>query len=68
MFRYVEKDKDEIALEEMIDEATYLCKELGFTYRIIKLCTGDLGFQSAKTYDIEVWAPGSKEWLEVSSI
>ena len=68
MFRYVEKDKDGLALKEMIDEATYLCKELGLTYRIIKLCTGDLGFQSAETYDIEVWAPGSKEWLEVSSI
>ena len=43
----------------MLEEATYLCKELGLTYRIIKLCTGDLGFQSAETYDIEVCAPGS---------
>jgi seryl-tRNA synthetase len=41
---------------------------LGLTYRVLKLCAGDIGFQSAKTYDIEVWSPGSAEWLEVSSI
>ena len=68
MFRYVEPNHDEFALEEMIEEASYLCKELELVHRVIKLCTGDLGFQSSKTYDIEVWAPGSKEWLEVSSI
>ena len=40
---------------------------LGLHYRVIELCTGDLGFGGAKTYDIEVWAPGQKAYLEVSS-
>ncbi|MCH8313098.1 MAG: serine--tRNA ligase, partial [Nitrospinae bacterium] len=68
MFRYVEPEQSETALGEMLDEATTLCKRLGLAYRVLKLCAGDIGFQSARTYDIEVWAPGSAEWLEVSSI
>ena len=40
---------------------------LGLPYRVIELCTGDLGFGAAKTYDIEVWSPGQNEYLEVSS-
>ena len=42
-------------------------RRLGLPYRVLELCTGDLGFTSAKTYDIEVWSPGCEEWLEVSS-
>jgi seryl-tRNA synthetase len=68
MFRYVEPEGSEEILEEMVGEASVLCERLGLTYRILKLCAGDIGFQSAKTYDIEVWSPGSAEWLEVSSI
>jgi seryl-tRNA synthetase len=68
MFRYVEPEGSEELLEEMVGEATTLCERLGLTYRVLKLCAGDIGFQSAKTYDIEVWSPGSAEWLEVSSI
>jgi len=68
MFRFVEPSESEAALEEMLAEAMTLCERLGLTYRVLKLCTGDIGFQSAKTFDIEVWAPGSDEWLEVSSI
>ena len=68
MFRYVEPDTSDAMLEEMIGEATTLCARLGLTYRVLQLCAGDIGFQSAKTYDIEVWSPGSAEWLEVSSI
>ena len=68
MFRYVEPEGSEEMLEEMVGEATTLCERLGLTYRVLKLCAGDIGFQSAKTYDIEVWSPGSAEWLEVSSI
>jgi seryl-tRNA synthetase len=68
MFRYVEPEGSEEILEEMVGEATTLCERLGLTYRVLKLCAGDIGFQSAKTYDIEVWSPGSAEWLEVSSI
>jgi seryl-tRNA synthetase len=42
-------------------------QRLGLHYRVINLCTGDMGFASAKTYDIEVWAPGQNQFLEVSS-
>ena len=52
----------------MVCEAESLCARLGLTYRVLQLCAGDIGFQSAKTYDIEVWSPGCGEWLEVSSI
>ena len=68
MFRYVEPEGSEEILEEMVGEAEVLCQRLGLTYRVLKLCAGDIGFQSAKTYDIEVWSHGSAEWLEVSSI
>jgi len=68
MFRYVEPDTSDEMLEEMVGQAETLCKRLGLTYRVLKLCAGDMGFQSAKTYDIEVWSPGCAEWLEVSSI
>jgi seryl-tRNA synthetase len=68
MFRYVEPESSDDILEEMVGEATVLCERLGLTYRVLQLCAGEIGFQSAKTYDIEVWSPGSSEWLEVSSI
>ncbi len=67
-FRFVEPEDSDQALEEMLEDATTLCERLGLSHRVVALCAGDLGFQSAKTYDIEVWAPGSEEWLEVSSI
>ena len=68
MFRFVEPQDSEAVLEEMLGEATTICERLGLTYRVLKLCAGDIGFQSAMTYDIEVWSPGSAEWLEVRSI
>ena len=68
MFRFVEPKEGNEALEQMLDEASELCEKLELSYRVVELCAGELGFQSAKTYDIEVWAPGSGEWLEVSSI
>jgi len=68
MFRYTEPDDSPAALNDMVSQATDLCARLGFTYRTLALCTGDIGFQSAKTFDIEVWSPGVQEWLEVSSI
>lgn len=68
MFRYVEPENSETHLEEMLNEARTLCERLELSYRVLKLCAGDIGFQSAMTYDIEVWAPGSGEWLEVSSV
>ncbi|MEM9283707.1 MAG: serine--tRNA ligase [Verrucomicrobiota bacterium] len=55
------------ALEKLTAEAETVLQKLGLHYRTIELCTGDLGFSSAKTYDIEVWAPGHGSYLEVSS-
>ena len=68
MFRYVEPEDSERALEEMVEQATTLCERLGLPHRVLELCAGDIGFQASKTYDIEVWAPGSGEWLEISSV
>jgi seryl-tRNA synthetase len=55
------------ALEELTSEAEFLLDQLGLHWRRICLAAGDLGFSSAKTYDLEVWAPGVQQWLEVSS-
>jgi len=55
------------ALEEMVSDAADVLRRLEIPYRVKLLCTGDLGFAAAKTYDLEAWAPGCDEWLEVSS-
>jgi len=67
MYKFCEPDKSEEELEKMLSNAEEVCQRLGLTYRIVQLCTGELGFGSSKSYDIEVWAPGCGEWLEVSS-
>ncbi len=54
-------------LEQLTAHAESILQKLGLHYRTIELCTGDLGFSAAKTYDIEVWAPGHGKYLEVSS-
>lgn len=54
-------------LEKMVANAERVLQLLGLHYRVVLLCTGDMGFASAKTYDIEVWAPGQNAYLEVSS-
>ena len=54
-------------LEKMVANAEKVLQLLGLHYRVIQLCTGDMGFASAMTYDIEVWAPGQGQFLEVSS-
>ena len=54
-------------LEGMMANAEKVLQLLGLHYRVLLLCTGDMGFTSAKTYDIEVWAPGQNDYLEVSS-
>lgn len=56
------------ALEELLDDALEVVRRLGFRFRVIRLATADLTFSAAMTYDIEVWAPGAGEWLEVSSV
>lgn len=68
MYMYVEPEKSADALEKMLDDALGVCRALNLRYRVLELCTADLGFNAARTYDIEVWAPGVQEWLEVSSV
>jgi seryl-tRNA synthetase len=68
MYSFVEPEKSAAALEALIGEAEAVAEALGLTHRVVELCTGDLGFNAAKTYDLEVWSPGSDEWLEVSSV
>lgn len=54
-------------LEQLTDDAARVLRELGLHYRVVTLCTGDMGFGSAKTYDIEVWLPGQSTFREISS-
>ena len=68
MYMYTRPEESDALLEKMREDAEATCAELGFTYRVKQLCTGDIGFNSAITYDIEVWAAGCNEWLEVSSV
>jgi seryl-tRNA synthetase len=67
LFQIVEPGTDLTALDEMVEQATTLLRRLDLPYRVKALCTADISFQSAKTYDLEVWSPGVAEWLEVSS-
>ncbi|WP_436346667.1 serine--tRNA ligase [Natronorubrum sp. FCH18a] len=76
LVNFVEPEESYDRLEALLDEAEEVLRQLGLPYRILELCTGDLTFASAKTYDIEVWAPGDDmddgpedggRWLEVSS-
>lgn len=55
-------------LENLLRDAEEVCRRLEIPYRVVEMCTGDLGFQAAKKYDLELWAPGVQEWLEVSSV
>ena len=68
MYMYVKPEDSDVAFEKMMADAEETVALLGLPYRILQLCTGDLGFGSTITYDIEVWAAGCDEWLEVSSV
>jgi seryl-tRNA synthetase len=68
MVRFVEPDVSYDVLEDMVHDAEDILQALGLHYRVITLATGDLSFASAKTYDLEVWAPGTGKFLEVSSV
>jgi seryl-tRNA synthetase len=68
MYKFCLPENSPEELDKMLENGEQTCQELGLTYRIKQLCTGDLGFGSSITYDIEAWAPGCGEWLEVSSI
>jgi seryl-tRNA synthetase len=68
MYIYCKPEESDVMHEKMRSDAEETAAALGLTYRVKRLCTGDLGFGARMTYDIEVWAPGVNEWLEVSSI
>jgi len=68
MYTFCTPETADQELEQMLRHAEQTCEELGLTHRVKQLCAGDLGFAARKTYDIEVWAPGCGEWLEVSSV
>ncbi len=68
MYKYCKPDDSRAEFKKMVADAEQVCADLDLTYRVNQLCTGDLGFGARITYDIEVWAPGCEEWLEVSSI
>ena len=68
MYIFSKPEESDKLLDKMRDDAEATCSGLGLPYRVKQLCTADIGFGASMTYDIEVWAPGLKEWLEVSSI
>jgi len=68
MVRFVHPDESYAVLEEMVGNAEAILQALGLHYRVVELCTADLSFASARTYDLEVWAPGTGRYLEVSSV
>ncbi len=67
LVRFEKPESSDAALEELTGHAEKVLQLLGLRYRVLLLASGDLGFASAKTYDLEVWAPGAERWLEVSS-
>jgi seryl-tRNA synthetase len=67
MVKFVEPEQGEAELASLVDNAEDIARRLGIPYRVVQMCTGDLAFSAAAKYDIEMWAPGCGEWLEVSS-
>lgn len=67
MYKFTEPDYSYEELEKMVNNAEEVCQKLEIQYRVKELCTAELSFAAAKSYDIEMWAPGCEEWLEVSS-
>ena len=67
MYKYCLPENSPAELETLRENAEEICRLLQIPYRVKILCTGDLGFAARKTYDLEMWAPGCNEWLEVSS-
>jgi len=67
LYKVTDPESSDEALEKLVADAEDICRKLSIAHRVVQLCTGDLGFAACKTYDIEMWAPGCAEWLEVSS-
>ena len=68
MYIFCRPEDSDGELERLREHAEATCAALGLTYRVKQLCTADIGFGARMTYDLEVWAPGCGEWLEVSSV
>jgi seryl-tRNA synthetase len=67
LVQVVEPQQSYDALEELTDNAETVLRQLKLPYRVVSLCTGDIGFAAAKTYDLEVWMPGQQNYREISS-
>ncbi len=67
LYRFCVPEESDAALDSMTADAEETLRGLGLAYRVKELCTGDLGVTAVKSYDLEVWAPGCQEWLEVST-
>ena len=67
LVKFVKPESSYDELESLLDNAEAILRELELHYRVVSLCTGDLGFSAAKTYDIEVWLPGANTYREISS-
>jgi len=67
LFKFTRPEQSYDELESLVRSAELVLRKLGLHYRVVLLCTGDMGFASSKTYDIEVWLPSSKEFMEISS-
>jgi seryl-tRNA synthetase len=67
MVQIVQPEQAFAALEQMVGHAEAILKKLGLPYRVITLCTGDMGFSATKTYDLEVWLPAQNTYREISS-
>jgi len=68
MVKLVRPETSDDEFHKMVNDASEICRRLQIPFRVVQLCTADLSFASAVTYDLEMWAPGCAEWLEVSSI
>lgn len=67
MYKFTTPETSYAELESLTEDACDLLRKLGLTFRRLEIVSGDLGFSASKKYDVEVWAPGCQEWLEVSS-
>jgi seryl-tRNA synthetase len=67
MYHFTTPGQSYDELEQLVGNAEDICRALDIPYRVVQMVTGDLGFTAAKKYDLELWAPGCGEWLEVSS-
>ena len=68
LVQVVHPEQSYAALEEMVGQAEFILQSLGLPYRVMSLCTGDMGFGAAKTYDLEVWLPAQNTYREISSL